>query len=78
MLSGSKTLLEGRYVEGKLAGCTEKAIEIAKKIKAAGMNVNTICEMTGLVKRELDRLRKLRVHPRALCLLQSHPFRLLS
>lgn len=36
--------MEGRYDDGKLA----KALEIAKKMKEAGMDVDTICEMTGL------------------------------
>lgn len=49
-VSSEKTLMEGRYDEGKLAGEAEKAVEIAQKMKAAGMDVETICEMTGVKK----------------------------
>lgn len=55
-VSSEKTLMEGRYDEGKLAGGTEKAIEIAKRMKAAGMDADTICEMTGLEKRDIERM----------------------
>ena len=51
-VSSEKTLMEGRYDEGKLA----KAFEIAYKMKAAGMDVDTICEMTGLEKRKIESL----------------------
>ena len=49
-VSSEKTLMEGRYDEGKLAGGEEKAVEIAKKMKAAGMDVETIYKMTGVSK----------------------------
>ena len=53
-VSSEKTLMEGRYDEGKLAGGAEKAVEIAKNMKAAGMDVDTICEMTGVSKEEVE------------------------
>ena len=53
-VSSEKTLMEGRYDEGKLAGGEEKAVEIAKKMKAAGMDVETIYKMTGVSKEEIE------------------------
>lgn len=53
-VSSEKTLMEGRYDEGKLAGGAEKAVEIAKKMKAAGMDVETIYKMTGVSKEEIE------------------------
>ena len=53
-VSSEKTLMEGRYDEGKLAGGEEKAVEIAKKMKAAGMDVETISKMTGVSKEEIE------------------------
>jgi len=53
-VSSEKTLMEGRYDEGKLAGEAEKAVEIAKKMKAAGMDVETISKMTGVSKEEIE------------------------
>ncbi len=67
-VSSEKTLMEGRYDEGlkvgmekglavgKQAGLEEKAIQIAKKMKAAGMDADTIHEMTGLEKEEIEKL----------------------
>ena len=55
-VSSEKTLMEGRYDEGKLAGGAEKAVEIAKKMKAAGMDVETICKMTGVSKEEIEEI----------------------
>ena len=55
-VSSEKTLMEGRYDEGKLAGGAEKAVEIAKKMKAAGMDADTICKMTGVEKQEIERM----------------------
>ena len=54
--------MEGRYDEGlkqgmevgKQAGLEEKALEIAKKMKAAGMDVDTISKMTGVKKEEIE------------------------
>ena len=46
--------MDGRYDEGKLA----KAREIAKKKKAAGMDTDIICEMTGMGKREIEDNKK--------------------
>ena len=61
-VSSEKTLMEGRYDEGlkqgmevgKQAGLEEKALEIAKKMKAAGMDVETISKMTGVSKEEIE------------------------
>lgn len=47
-VSSEKTLMEGRYDEGK----QDKALEIAQNLKSAGMDVDTICKMTGLSKEE--------------------------
>lgn len=51
-VSSEKTLMEGRYDEGK----QDKALEIAQNLKSAGMDVDTICKMTGLSKEEIDEL----------------------
>ncbi len=55
-VSSEKTLMEGRYDEGLKDGETNKAIQIAKKMKAAGMDIETIREMTGLDKEEIEKL----------------------
>lgn len=51
-VSSEKTLMEGRYdeglKEGMEKGMEEKALEIAKKMKAAGMDADIIGKMTGL------------------------------
>lgn len=55
-VSSERTLMEGRYDEGVKKGLKQgleqgennKAIEIARKMKAAGMVAETIHEMTGL------------------------------
>ena len=44
--------MEGRYDEGK----QDKALEIAQNLKSAGMDVDTICKMTGLSKEEIEEL----------------------
>ena len=51
-VSSEKTLMEGRYDEGK----QDKALEIAQNLKSAGMDVDTICKMTGLSKEEVEEL----------------------
>lgn len=51
-VSSEKTLMEGRYDEGK----QDKALEIAQNLKSAGMDVDTICKMTGLSKEEIEKL----------------------
>lgn len=51
-----RTLMEGRYDEGVQAGANNKAIEIAKKMKSAGMDENAISEMTGLPIEEISSL----------------------
>lgn len=51
-VSSEKTLMEGRYDEGK----QDKALEIAQNLKSAGMDVDTICKMTGLSKEEIEDL----------------------
>lgn len=48
VISSEKTLLDGSYDEGMQA----KAIQIAQKMKAKGMDLETIMEMTGLKKDE--------------------------
>lgn len=49
-VSSEKTLMEGRYDEGK----QDKALEIAQNLKSAGMDVDTICKMTGLSKEDIE------------------------
>ena len=64
MISSERTLLHGSYddgrqdgkQEGKQEGMQFKAIQIAKKMKAKGMDVDTIMEMTGLDKEEIEKL----------------------
>lgn len=51
-VSSEKTLMEGRYDEGK----QDKALEIAQNLKSAGMDVDTICKMTGLSKEDIEEL----------------------
>lgn len=51
-VSSEKTLMEGRYDEGK----QDKTLEIAQNLKSAGMDVDTICKMTGLSKEEIEEL----------------------
>lgn len=51
-VSSEKTLMEGRYDEGK----QDKALEIAQNLKSAGMDVDTSCKMTGLSKEEVEEL----------------------
>lgn len=51
-VSSEKTLMEGRFDEGK----QDKALEIAQNLKSAGMDVDTICKMTGLSKEEVEEL----------------------
>lgn len=51
-VSSEKTLMEGRYDEGK----QDKALEIAQNLMSAGMDVDTICKMTGLSKEDIEEL----------------------
>ena len=51
-VSSEKTLMEGRYDEGK----QDKALEIAQNLKSAGMDVDTICKTTGLSKEDIEEL----------------------
>ena len=44
------------FREGKEEGAKEKAIEIAHKLKAAGMPLESIASMTGLPKEEIEKL----------------------
>ncbi len=61
-VSSEKTLMEGRYGEGLKDGMkkgmqvgeSNKALEIARKMKAAGMDADTIREMTGLDKGKIE------------------------
>lgn len=51
----SKGLEEGRK-EGEKAGAKKKQLEIAKMMKNKGMDVDTIVEITGLSKEEIEKL----------------------
>ena len=51
-VSSEKTLMEGSYKDGVKEG----KIQVAKKLKTIGMDVNTIHEMTGLTKEEIEKL----------------------
>ena len=59
-VSSEKTLMEGSYKDGVKEGIKEggkqKAIQIAKKLKAIDMDVDTIHEMTGLTKDEIENI----------------------
>lgn len=52
VVSSEKTLLAGSYDDGKAAAL----LEVAKNMKAKGMNVQTIMEMTGLDKKEIEKM----------------------
>ena len=55
----SKGLEEGRKEgkkEGEKAGAKKKQLEIAKMMKNKGMDVDTIVEITGLSKEEIEKL----------------------
>ncbi len=64
IVSSERTLLDGSYKDGVKEGIKEgikegelqKAIQIAKNLKAIGMDVDTIHEMTGLAKEEIGKL----------------------
>ena len=43
-------------IAGKLEGEKEKALEIAKKMLAEGMNINIITKITGLSEAEIESL----------------------
>lgn len=51
-VSSEKTLMEGSYKDGVKEG----KIQVAKKLKSCGMDVDTIIEMTGLTKEEIAKL----------------------
>lgn len=57
-VSSEKTLMEGRYDEGMKQGVqvgeANKALEIAMKMKAAGMDVDMIHKLTGVCKEEIE------------------------
>ena len=55
IVSSEKTLMEGSYREGVKDGEKQKAVQIAKNLKTIGMDVNTIQEMTGLTKEEIEK-----------------------
>ena len=46
---------EGR-VEGRAEGRTEEKIEMAKKMKAMGMAIETISQISGLTAEQIDQL----------------------
>ena len=56
MVSSERTLMGGSYDEGVKKGEDRKAIQIAQKMKAKGMDVDTIMEMTGLDAEEIENL----------------------
>ena len=56
MVSSERTLMGGSYDEGIKKGEDRKAIQIAQKMKAKGMDVDTIMEMTGLDKEEIEKM----------------------
>lgn len=47
VISSEKTLLDGSYYDD---GMQAKAIQIVQKMKAKGMDLDTIMEMTGLYR----------------------------
>ena len=55
-VSSEKTLMEGSYKDGVKEGIKEGKIHVAKKMKAMGMDVGTIHEMTGLSMEEIEAL----------------------
>ena len=56
IVSSERTLLDGSYKDGVKEGELQKANQIAKNLKAIGMDANTIHEMTGLAKEEIGKL----------------------
>jgi len=55
-VSSEKTLMEGSYKDGVKDGVKEGKIQVAKKLKAVGMDVDTIHDMTGLTKDEIEKI----------------------
>lgn len=55
-VSSEKTLMEGSYKDGVKEGEKQKAIQITKNLKAIGMDIDTIHEMTGLTKEEIEKI----------------------
>ena len=51
-----KGYIENAFDEGKLEGKLEGIIEIAKKLKAKGFDINEIADATGLSQDEINRL----------------------
>ncbi len=49
-----KSVVMSNYDSGKIDGRTEREIEIAKKMKAAGITNEIIQQVTGLTKDEMD------------------------
>ena len=47
--------IEGR-AEGRVEGRTEEKIEMAKKMKAMGMAIETISQISGLTAEQIDQL----------------------
>ena len=60
IVSSERTLMDGSYKdgvkEGIKEGVKEGKIQVAKNLKAIGMDVDTIHEMTGLTKEEIGNL----------------------
>ena len=60
IVSSERTLMDGSYKdgvkEGIKEGVKEGKIQVAKNLKAIGMDIDTIHEMTGLTKEEIGNL----------------------
>ena len=54
--SGYDKGVEDGIEEGKKAGIAENSREIAKKMKAANVDIEFIAQMTGLTKEEIEKL----------------------
>lgn len=54
-VSSEKTLLEGKYLEGKAEGSIEKTLEMAKKMLKRGISIEMVMEDTGLTREELEK-----------------------
>lgn len=55
-ISTEKTLMLDAFDEGKIEGKQEEKLEIAKKLKEEGLDLNFIIETTGLNKENIEKL----------------------
>lgn len=55
-ISTEKTLMLDAFDEGKIEGKQEEKLEIAKKLKEKGLDLNFIIETTGLNKENIEKL----------------------